>query len=277
LSSLRGSWVLLHFTASWCPYCDAEIAHLSELSDDYAARGLHVIVVDVKEEAALWTSYARTRVAPSLIALHDALGNASQRFAPPRAQPSFEDRAQVALDSTLIVDPAGTIRLFLMPDSAHFDPTFSAVRRELDRLMAEPTKKLEAGAESVAPERVVTITTTSSGRDVVVTLRVLPGYHIMSDQPSQPNYIPTRVRLDRGDDVELGPPAYPRATPFALSDRSIATFTGDVEIRVPFRVREGGAAAVRTLSGTVSYQACTATRCLFPEKRSISVALAPPR
>src|SRR5580704_8425001 len=50
LASLRGSWVLLHFTASWCPYCDAEVAHLGELADAYAARGLRVVLVGVEAE-----------------------------------------------------------------------------------------------------------------------------------------------------------------------------------------------------------------------------------
>ena len=122
LSSMRGSWVVLHFTATWCPFCDAEIAHLNDLAVAYAGRGVRTVIVDVEETAAAWHAYAAKHVAQSVVALHDGSGAATARFAPPRAQPSFEDRAQAVLDATLILDPSGKIRLFLLPDSAHFDP-----------------------------------------------------------------------------------------------------------------------------------------------------------
>jgi peroxiredoxin len=137
LSSLRGSWVVLHFTASWCPYCDSEVAELGTIARAYAPRNVRVALVDVKEPAAVWDAYAAAHVAPQVIAIHDADGAAATAYAPPHAQPSFSDRSAVVLDATLIVDPAGTIRLFLLPDTAHFDPTFRGVRAELDRLLAE--------------------------------------------------------------------------------------------------------------------------------------------
>jgi peroxiredoxin len=137
LASLRGSWVLMHFTATWCPYCDAEVAGLGELADAFEARGVKVLLVDVKEEPALFGAYAREHVAESVESLIDADGAVAARWAPPRAQPSFSDRSQTMFDSTVIVDPVGKIRLFLFPDTAHFDPTFRAVREELDRMLTE--------------------------------------------------------------------------------------------------------------------------------------------
>lgn len=137
LSSLRGSWVVIHFTASWCPYCDSEVHHLGEMATTYASRNVKVVLIDVKEDARAWRTYADAHVAPSVIALHDANGAVATSYAPPHAQPSFDDRANVVLDATLIVDPKGNIRLFLLPDTAHFDPTFVALRAELDRALAE--------------------------------------------------------------------------------------------------------------------------------------------
>jgi peroxiredoxin len=139
LSSLRGAWVVLHFTASWCPYCDSEVAGLAAIARAYASKNVKVALVDVKEPAAVWDVYANEHVAPEVLALHDADGAAATAYAPPRAQPSFSDRAAVVLDATLLVDPEGTIRLFLLPDTAHYDPTFRGVRAELDRLLAERT------------------------------------------------------------------------------------------------------------------------------------------
>lgn len=137
LIDARGSWVLLHFTASWCPFCDAEVEQLGKIADTYAKQDVKVVLVDVQEEEAHWLEYAKQRVGPAVIALYDGTGDAARRFAPPHAQPSFEERSQAVFDSTLILDPQGRIRLFLLPDSKHFDPTFAAVRRELDAMLKE--------------------------------------------------------------------------------------------------------------------------------------------
>jgi hypothetical protein len=97
--------------------------------------------VDVQEEQAHWLEYAKAHVAPEVIALYDQSGDQARHFAPPGAQPSFEDRAQAVFDSTLLIDPRGRIRLFLLPNSEQFDPKFAAVRRELDRMLAEGPRK----------------------------------------------------------------------------------------------------------------------------------------
>ncbi|HWZ88335.1 MAG TPA: redoxin domain-containing protein [Polyangiaceae bacterium] len=137
LSALRGDWVVLHFTASWCPYCDSEIEHLGQIADGFATRHVRVVLLDVEESAPVWASYAQSHVANGVLSGRDASGKVAATFAPPHAQPAFNDRAQAVLDATLIIDPHGKIRLFLLPDTAHFDPTFQAVRAELGRLTAE--------------------------------------------------------------------------------------------------------------------------------------------
>ncbi len=83
LAAMRGSWVFLHFTATWCPFCDAEFDRLGDIATAYAPYGLKVVVVDVLESAAKWEPYARTRVGPAVIALHDEKGDLARRYAPP--------------------------------------------------------------------------------------------------------------------------------------------------------------------------------------------------
>jgi DsbC/DsbD-like thiol-disulfide interchange protein len=105
--------------------------------------------------------------------------------------------------------------------------------------------------------------------DLVVVLTIDRGFHIQSDAPSRPNYIPTRVRIDpraEGDHVVLGDPRYPPAVLFALADEPIRTFEGEVAVRVGVRVEGGASEGERTLRGAVRYQACTATSCLFPRE-----------
>jgi thiol-disulfide isomerase/thioredoxin len=247
LSSLRGSWVLLHFTATWCPFCDAEISHLNDLARAYAPRGVRTVVIDVEEPPASWKAYTTTHVAPEVLSLHDSTGGSAARLAPPRAQPSFEDRAQAVLDSTLILDPQGMIHLFLLRDSAHFDPTFRGVRSELDRLVPLP---------------VLTVTTElSSPLELAVTLHIAPGYHIMSDHPSEPTYIPTTITIEPTA-VLAGPPRYPSPSTSHLANREISTFEGTVVILLPLSQRP-----TTPIRGTLRYQACTPTRCLFPTTR----------
>lgn len=265
--ALRGSWVVLHFTASWCPYCDAEVEHLGKLAAEYAPRGVKAVLVDIKEDEARWTEYAKAHVSLSVIALRDATGEVAKRYAPPRAQASFDDRAQVMLDSTLIVDPKGRIRLFLLPDSKHFDPTFKAVRAELDRLLLEappPTLALRPeNVVAVEPREGVFAAPGATG-EVVVRLRVAPGYHVMSDKPSAPQYIATRLRLSEAEGLTFEEAQYPPPVAFKLVDHEIATFQGNAEVRVLFHVAPSAAPGLRAVGATLRYQSCTDTACLFP-------------
>jgi peroxiredoxin len=265
-SAARGRWVLLHFTATWCPFCDSELSHLGALATALAPRGVEVVVVDIEEDPSKWRDYATDRLPASVVALSDVTGRTAARFAPPGAQPSFEDRAQAVLDATLIVDPEGVIRLFLLPDSAHFDPTFGAVRREIEGLAAPPILAVEA-----------TPTAASAGEhvDLHVGLLVAPGYHVMSDHPSRPSYIATRVEVAGDDGVDVaGPPSYPPARAFAVAGRDIATFEGSVDVVVPLAIAKGSAPGPRALRGQVRYQACSATRCLFPSTQAFEASVA---
>jgi peroxiredoxin len=270
-SSFRGSWVVIHFTASWCPYCDAEVEHLGALSTEYGSRGVKVALVDIEEDAERWSAYARTHVAASVVALRDGTGEIARRFAPPRAQLSFQDRAQVMLDSTLILDPAGKIRLFLFPDTKHFDPTFAAVRDELDRFLGPATSP--AGNVVSLELRTVPRSGTAAGGhgEIVVRLRVASGYHLMSDRPSAPEYVATRIDLDRAEGLTWSAPKYPPPTAFALADKVIDTFEGDIEVRLPFDAKASKTPRKRTVRGALRYQACTKTSCLFPVKRAFDL------
>ncbi len=290
LSSLRGSWVLLHFTASWCPFCDAETGNLGKVADRFASRGVKVLLVDVKEPLDHWTAYAKAHVAPSVTALHDLSGAAAKTFAPPGAQPSFTERADVVLDSTLIIDPSGVIRAFILPDSAHFDPTFAAIASELDRLVggagggavASATATASTVKEPVVPKSgvVVKITPWSAGgqpgmRSLLrIGLAIDSGFHIMSNDPSKATYIATAVTIEPADGLKFDVPSFPDATVFALGPSdSIRTFVGEVEVSVFYDIAPSAVPGVRVVRGTVRYQACTTGNCLFPKTLPFDVKI----
>jgi peroxiredoxin len=280
LASQRGHWVVLHFTASWCPFCDAEVEHLGELADAYLSRGVTVVLIGIKEEATHWGEYSAAHVARSVVVLDDEDGAVSKKYAPPHAQPSFQDRAQVMLDTSVIVDPEGKIRFVLFPDSAHFDPTFKATREVFDQLLAGGTAAAPQATHSLAPEQIVAIEATAPHRvapggegEIDVVLAIADGYHVMSDHPSDPDYIPTRVRFADADGLTWRDPVYPPPAPFHLANKAIATFQGRAIVRVPFVASGGAAPAHRTVEGTVHYQACTEGSCLFPATRHITATI----
>ncbi len=98
LSALRGRPVVIDFWASWCGPCRAEQAELNGLVSRYAARGVHFLGVDIRDDSANARAYVQQyRVAyPSLF---DPSSDAAAAFgvaAPP---------------TTLVVDGSGTIRL----------------------------------------------------------------------------------------------------------------------------------------------------------------------
>jgi thiol:disulfide interchange protein DsbD len=111
--------------------------------------------------------------------------------------------------------------------------------------------------------------------DLAVTFTILPGFHIMSDRPSKPNYIATALVLDAGNasDVAAGEPRYPAPVVFALADESIRTFQGVGTVHVPLQVARDAAPGDHNLSGAFRYQACTDRGCLFPKSERFAVSL----
>lgn len=50
LSAFQGRPVLLVFWATWCPYCKKLLPGIAELNEQYEAKGLKVIAVNIKED-----------------------------------------------------------------------------------------------------------------------------------------------------------------------------------------------------------------------------------
>src|SRR5215468_4649073 len=50
LASLKGSWVMLAFVTSWCPFSKAEQPNLAKLATDYSPKGIKVISIDIAEQ-----------------------------------------------------------------------------------------------------------------------------------------------------------------------------------------------------------------------------------
>ncbi len=72
--AFRGKGVVIHFWASWCPYCLDEIDALESLFGQYGARGLLPVSIDVRESRATVTASLRSRKVtyPILLDTHAA-------------------------------------------------------------------------------------------------------------------------------------------------------------------------------------------------------------
>lgn len=147
-------------------------------------------------------------------------------------------------------------------------------------LRAAESSEVAASPPRLAPQDVVHSTiaplapvSRGSRGEVVVTLAIADGYHVMSERPSSEFYIATRVRLDPRDGLAWEEARYPEPVPFHFDGKEIATFEGTVVVRVPFSVAGDAPAGPLAIGGLLTYQACTKTRCLFPVKRPLALEI----
>ncbi len=139
LSSLRGSVVVLAFSASWCPFSRAEQPNLAQLARDYADQNVKVLVVNIEEEDEGYQTYLGRHEMPMPV-LRDATAQVVGGYIPPQAQPNItSDRWKVLVSSNLIIDPEGIIRYFTLVDTAHFDAELTHLRAAVDELLAAQT------------------------------------------------------------------------------------------------------------------------------------------
>ena len=134
LDDLRGQVVVIHFGASWCPFCRAEDPHLEALYQTYKDRGVQALVINVGEAdsvAAHWKKEAGF----SFPMLLDQDGSIAARYAPPNAQPDLP-RHEVMIASNLIIDQRGDVRFMSLLDTRTFDARLVALTARLDEILA---------------------------------------------------------------------------------------------------------------------------------------------
>jgi peroxiredoxin len=136
LEQFRGQYVVIHFAATWCPFCNAEAPHLEQLFKDYKQKGVQVFIVDVKEGRELVTKLQQ-KFNFSFPILLDEDGAVSARYAPEGVQPDLA-RDEVPLASNLIIDKEGNIQFYSLLNTTAFDAKLLKVKQKLDALLATP-------------------------------------------------------------------------------------------------------------------------------------------
>lgn len=135
LSQLRERIVVIHFAATWCPFCNAELPHLVALDKAYKDQGVQVLIVDIAERKSPVERWARKHGVAFPVLL-DEDGAVAKRYAPPKTVQPDLGRDEVMVASNLLIDRQGRIRFFSLLDTAGFDAKLVALRALLDEMLA---------------------------------------------------------------------------------------------------------------------------------------------
>jgi peroxiredoxin len=133
LQDVQGKYLVIHFAATWCPFCNAEAPHLEQLYKDYRDKDVEVIIIDVKEEKSLVEKLVN-RFNFSFPVLLDMDGKVSASYAPDGVQPALE-RHEVPIASNLIINKEGIIAFYSLLNTTNFDAKLIALRETLDGLI----------------------------------------------------------------------------------------------------------------------------------------------
>ena len=61
LASLKGKFVVIHFAATWCPFCNAEAPNLEALGQKYKSRNVEVLWINIKEDKEIVAQWVAAR------------------------------------------------------------------------------------------------------------------------------------------------------------------------------------------------------------------------
>lgn len=138
LDEMRGKFVVIHFAATWCPFCNAEAPYLEQLYKDYREKNVQVLIIDVKEDADL-VKKSFDKFNFTFPVLLDRDGKVSASYAPEGVLPDLA-RDEVPLASNLIIDPEGKIIFYSLLNSANFDAKLVKLKAKLDEMVSASAK-----------------------------------------------------------------------------------------------------------------------------------------
>lgn len=136
-NDLKGKWVVLGFMTTWCPFCNAAAPHFEKLNQEYAKRGVRVMIVDIEEGGNTVTRWVKKQKLSCPVLL-DGKGEVATRYAPPADFAPDLKRQEVMIASFTIIDPEGNVRfLSLNEDTASFDARLTKLRAALDGFLSK--------------------------------------------------------------------------------------------------------------------------------------------
>ena len=107
---------------------------------------------------------------------------------------------------------------------------------------------------------------------VEFTFHIQEGYHINSNQPTNPELIPTQLHFSLPGDLAIGKVQYPAGTltafPFDPTQK-LSVYSGNLAIKALVMTPSNSPAGIHTVHGELRYQACDNNACYPPKKLPI--------
>ncbi|GGA93804.1 TlpA family protein disulfide reductase [Puia dinghuensis] len=255
LAQWKDKVILLHFSTTWCPFCNAEAPNLQQLYQSYKDKGVQVVVIDVKEDKEL-VAQSLQKYDFSFPVLLDTNGKVAATYAPPDVLPDLK-RDEVVLAANLIIDREGKIRFYSLLNSAAFDAKLTEARKKLDAILQQPIVSLSIDTTVVQP-----------GRKTMANIRVTvkEGYHVQANIVNDASLIPVTLRTTPNSLFTIGATIFPPYTLFRLegaaNDQNV--FESSFIIRLPIKPSADTKTGLHHIKAQLRYQACDARTCLFP-------------
>jgi peroxiredoxin len=136
LADYRNKLVVISFMTSWCPFCNAAAPYFEQLNQKYQNKGVATFIVDVHEESAPISGFAKKHALTCPVLL-DTDGKVTAQYAPPPTFAPDLKREETMIASFMIVDRQGRIQfLSLNEDTARFDAKLTRLQARLDQMLA---------------------------------------------------------------------------------------------------------------------------------------------
>ena len=106
-----------------------------------------------------------------------------------------------------------------------------------------------------------------------VRLSVVQGFHVNANPASEKYLIPTELKIEPAEGIEVGAVAYPESVTrqFSFSEKPLAVYEGEARIKFALKVLPRAPTGEQTLRARVRYQACDDAQCYPPKTIETSV------
>jgi len=100
-------------------------------------------------------------------------------------------------------------------------------------------------------------------------------FHINSNEPLDPAFIPTEVRFELVDKLSFGEIFFPESElrTFSFSDEELAIFEGKITIFSEVTLKDDFPLGNFVIQGSLSYQACDDQNCYMPQKDKFEIPI----
>ena len=143
-------------------------------------------------------------------------------------------------------------------------------------LSAVPAGAYAIDVVTVVPPSLVGLKPGASTR-IALQVVVKPGYHVQANPVENPSLIPITLKIDGAKDITVGEPIYPTAKRLRLpgDNQDLVVYDGSFAIAFPLEVtRDATPGQTATLKGSLRYQACDDSHCLFPVTLPVALSIA---